>query len=279
MNDASMSALGLSSEEGPTAADPTVAGRHRSFAGATASGSAGVRVSNEVVDAAAYGAAFTVGLLEGAWDAIVDLFEGAADMIELVAKTAYQLVIGNPGAVKAMLMSWVAKLEVAWSNRDKLADDFMQKWESDDAWTRGNFQGEVLGWVMMTALLIMATSGASSLAAATGRWASVLRVLSTIDALGDVTTYVAKLGRLPGKVTETLRDRFARKPSNIEESTGELSGSLGQARKTDDAQILRSEFASEAQYSFRRSKKLRSLEAVSLKRLRLVLRQGWGEAR
>jgi hypothetical protein len=83
-----------------------------------------VVVPNEAVEIATYSAAFTVGLLEGSWGAIVDLFEGAADMIELVAKTAYQLVIGNPGAIKEMLMGWVDKLKVAWGNRDKIADDF-----------------------------------------------------------------------------------------------------------------------------------------------------------
>ncbi len=108
-------------------------------------------MAERIVDVAVYNAGFVVGLMHGAWNAIADLFVGAADMMEAVAKVTYHVVTGNPGAVKAMLMGWVGKLALAWANRDKLADDFMSKWESEDGWTRGTFQGEVLGWVMMPA--------------------------------------------------------------------------------------------------------------------------------
>lgn len=172
---------------------------------------------SHVIDGATYGAAFMVGILEGAWHAIVELFEGAAEMIELVARTAYQLVTGNPGAIKDTLLGWVGKLKAAWTGRAALADDFMKKWESEDAWARGNFQGEVLGWVMMTALLIMATAGASSLAVATGKWATVLRVLRTVDALGDITSYVGKAARLPAKAAGVLRRRLGKGAEEVAE--------------------------------------------------------------
>jgi hypothetical protein len=184
------------------------------------------------VDVATYGAAFTVGLLEGAWNAIADLFQGAADMIELVAKTVYQLVTGNLGAIKATLIGWVDQLKAAWAGRDKIADDFMRQWESDDAWTRGNFQGEVLGWVMMTALLILATAGSSSLAVATGKWASVLRALRTVDALGDITTYVGQAARLPGKATAVLRRKLDKGASEAAELADEVLEAEGDAART-----------------------------------------------
>lgn len=174
------------------------------------------------VDAGSYAAGFTVGMLEGGWSAIVELFQGAADMIEIVAKTVYQLFIGNPGAIKATLMGWVEKLKTAWGHRGDLAADFMAKWDSDDAWARGSFQGEVLGWVMMTALLILATSGASSVAAATGRWSNVLRVLEAADALGDVTTYVGKVARLPGKAIRIIRHRVGKVAEGLEKAGEDL---------------------------------------------------------
>lgn len=188
--------------------------------------------AREALDTATYGAAFTVGLMEGAWSAIVELFQGAADMIQLVAKTAYHLITGNPGAIRDMLMGWVDKLKGAWASRDKLADAFMQKWESDDAWTRGNFQGEVLGWVMMTALLILVTAGQASLAMAPGKWASVLKVLHTVDALGDVTVYAGKVVQLPGKAAEVVRrrlDRGAKDVANAADDVLDAEGDVARA--------------------------------------------------
>jgi hypothetical protein len=150
MDDASMSALGLSPDADADSADPAgdekgghpVAANRRAFSGATASAGAGAHVSTnvvgEVVDVAVYGGAFTAGLLEGSWSAVVDLFQGAADMIELVAKTAYQLITGNPGAIAAMLMEWVGKLKLAWGNRSAIADDFMQKKDGSSRTRRRN---------------------------------------------------------------------------------------------------------------------------------------------
>ena len=63
---------------------------------------------SEAIEWVKYAAGFIIGLLEGAWGAITDLFEGAVDMIQTVAKVLYHLVTGNPGAVKDMLMGWVA---------------------------------------------------------------------------------------------------------------------------------------------------------------------------
>jgi hypothetical protein len=117
----------------------------------------------------------------------------------------------------------VQKLQAAWAGRAQIAADFMSKWDSDDAWLRGQFQGEVLGWVMMTALLMLATAGASSLAAATGTWASILRALAAVDALGDVMAYVGAAARLPGTAVAVLQRRFGKVASTAAEVGGDLS--------------------------------------------------------
>jgi nucleoid-associated protein YgaU len=193
--------------------------------------------ASQAVDGAKYSAAFVVGVLEGAWSSIADLFQGAADMIETVAKTLYQIVTGNLGAIKDMLMGWAEKLKMAWGQRGEMAADFMAKWESEDSWTRGNFQGEVLGWVMMTALLIFATAGEAAAAMATGKWATVLHVLRAADALGDVTTYVGKAARLPGQAVATIRRRFGKGANEIGEVAGELAEEAVDA-ESDIARVI-----------------------------------------
>ena len=45
-----------------------------------------------VIEGAKYIAGFIIGLLKGAWNAIVDLFKGAANMIETVAGVFYDLL-------------------------------------------------------------------------------------------------------------------------------------------------------------------------------------------
>jgi len=67
-----------------------------------------------------------------------------------------------------MLMGWVDKLKLAWKNRGQIASDFMDKWEAKSGWDRGLFQGEVLGWVMMTALIVIVTAGAGAIAQISG---------------------------------------------------------------------------------------------------------------
>lgn len=56
------------------------------------------------VDGATYVAGFFVGLLEGAYNAIVDLFKGAVDMVEAVLEVVWNLVSGNPGASSAEIV-------------------------------------------------------------------------------------------------------------------------------------------------------------------------------
>jgi len=191
------------------------------------------RAAKEFVEdaiwAVKYVAGFIIGLLEGAWDAIVDLFKGALDMIEAVAKVIYHLVTGNPGAVKDMLLGWVKKLAAVWTNRSQIAGDFMQKWEADDGWDRGRFQGEVLGWVMMTALIIIVTAGYGAIPQIAGKWAWVVRVLKTVDALGDITTYAAKVVRMPAKAIELARASVGRQAAQVGEDVVEKTARAGES--------------------------------------------------
>jgi hypothetical protein len=250
-----------------------------------------------LVDGAKYVAGFFVGLLEGAYNAVVDLFKGAVDMVDAVLKVVWNLVTGNPGRVKEMASAWVGKMKLVWEHRGEIADAFLKKWNAESAWDRGLFQGEVLGWVTMTVLLILVTMGEDAPAALAGiavRWPQLVKLLKTVDTLGDVTTYLgagAKIAKLPAKATRFVAGKFGkaeRAAEHIAEDVGkdagraahELSGShehvSGEPAPPGTAKEHGGEgpsSAAEFLKAFRRAKKIKEVEAVSLKRLRLVLGQ------
>jgi hypothetical protein len=179
-----------------------------------------------VVDGAKYVAGFFVGLLEGAYSAIVDLFRGAVDMVEAMLQVVWNVVSGNPGRVKEMASAWVDKMKAVWDHRGEIADEFLKKWNAESAWDRGVFRGEVLGWVTMTVLLILVTMGEGAPAALSGiavRWPQLIKLLKTVDALGDVTKYLgaaAKVAKPPSKATRFVEGKFGK----AERATGHLAG-------------------------------------------------------
>jgi len=253
------------------------------------------------VDGAKYVAGFFVGLLEGAYNAIVDLFKGAVDMVEAVLKVVWNLVTGNPGRVKEMASGWVDKMKLVWEHRGEIADEFLKKWNAESAWDRGLFQGEVLGWVTMTVLLILVTLGEGAPAALAGiavRWPQLIKLLKTVDTLGDVTTYLgaaARATKLPGKAARFVAGKFGRAErgaAHLAEDVGKDAGRAGhkvgdahehapgESAPTGAAKEHGPEHAgegpspaSEFLKAFRRAEKIKEVETVSLKRLRLVLGQ------
>jgi hypothetical protein len=193
-------------------------------------------VVSGVVDGAKYVAGFVVGILEGAYNAIVDLFKGAVDMVEAVLKVVWNLVTGNLGAIKDMLMGWVGKMKLAWEHRGEIADEFLKQWNAESMWDRGLFQGDVLGWIMMTVLLIFVTMGEDAPAAVAGivtRWPQLVKLLKTVDTLGDVTTYIgaaAKAAKVPGKAAEYVAGKLgkaSRGAEHVAEDIGKDAGRGG----------------------------------------------------
>ena len=164
-----------------------------------------------VVDGAKYVAGLFVGLLDGAYNAVIDLFKGAVDMVEAVLEVVWNLVTGNPGRMREMASAWVEKMKAVWKHRGEIADEFLKKWNAELAWDRGLFHGEVLGLVIMTVLLILITMGEDAPAALSGiavRWPQLIKLLKTVDALGDVTTYLgaaAKVAKLPARAIAAVR--------------------------------------------------------------------------
>ncbi|MBK7534011.1 MAG: hypothetical protein IPI49_01305 [Myxococcales bacterium] len=59
-------------------------------------------MAGAALDGARYAAAFTIGLLEGGFGAVMDLFSGAAELVQTVAKVALELLTGDGAALVAM---------------------------------------------------------------------------------------------------------------------------------------------------------------------------------
>ena len=124
-----------------------------------------------------------------------------------------------------------------WEHRGAIADEFLKKWNAESMWDRGLFQGEVLGWIMMTVLLILITMGEDAPAAVAGivaRWPQLVKLLKTVDTLGDVTTYVgaaAKFAKVPGKAASCVAGKFGKAARNAEHVAEDASRA---GRKTEE---------------------------------------------
>jgi hypothetical protein len=174
-----------------------------------------------LIEWAKYTAGFVIGLLEGAWNALKDLFTGVWDLIKAFAKI-----------LKAIFTDWDSiktfgkKLAALWENRsdilDAIAADFQKKWDNPDDYDRGNFQGEVLGYVMMTAFIMLVTLGSGAAAMASGRLGAFIKLIQFADKAGDITFYIGKLAKavkLPAKV--------------VGEATDALKGTVSTAAKVE----------------------------------------------
>ncbi|MBD2232792.1 DUF4157 domain-containing protein [Phormidium tenue FACHB-1052] len=174
-----------------------------------------------LIDWAQYTAGFVVGLLEGAWDALKDLFTGAWDLIKAIG-AVIKALFSNWDEIKA----FGKKLETLWENRtdilDAIATNFLKKWENPNDYDRGSFQGEVLGYVMMTAFIMLVTLGAGTVATAGGRLGNFIKLIQIADRSGDITTYASKLAsaaKLPAKV--------------VNEAKGKVKGTISTATKVE----------------------------------------------
>jgi uncharacterized protein DUF4157 len=166
-------------------------------------------------DALKYGAGFVWGLIAGAWDAVEDLFTGAWAMIKAVGTAIYNLLTANLGAIVRTVKGWIAQLELLWARRAEIAADFMGKWNAKDPWDRGRFRGGVIGWVMMTVLLVIVTWGEGAVAQISGKWANVVKVLNIAQKAGDLATYTSAFAKIADKTVQLAIDalkasRFAK---------------------------------------------------------------------
>lgn len=160
-----------------------------------------------LIDWAQFAAGFILGLLEGAWDALKDLFTGVLDLIKALWSVV-KAIFGDWDDLKKL----GAALKKLWVNRadvfNAIFEDFTKKWDNPDDFDRGLFQGNVLGYIMMTAFIMLVTMGAGAAMAGAGRLGKFISLIKVLDKAGDITTFargMASAVRLPGKVVEEAR--------------------------------------------------------------------------
>ena len=174
-------------------------------------------------EALKYPAGLLVGLLKGAAKAVADLFVGAYDLIKTIGRLLYRLITLDFKGIWKMLTGWIDQLKLLWRKRGDIASDFMDKWEAKDGWDRGLFQGEVLGWVMMTVLIVILTAGAGAVAQIAGKWKFVIDALKLADRAGDLGTYARAVGKLPGTATNIVRNKLGRTAEHVPAKVTEKS--------------------------------------------------------
>jgi hypothetical protein len=143
----------------------------------------------EMVTDAEYTVGYLSGLVEGAYGAVRDLVMGFADLVGMTADIVKAMWSrGFVGAVQHFGRQVADIFDKAPELLEALGADFARKWNQHGSFDRGNFRGEVMGYIAMQVLLIIATAGEGAVAAA-GRWPKVLAVVRTLDAAGDIFTW------------------------------------------------------------------------------------------
>jgi len=143
----------------------------------------------EMVTDAEYTVGYLSGLVEGAYGAVRDLVMGFADLVGMTADIVKAMWSrGFVGAVQHFGRQVADIFDKAPELLEALGADFARKWNQHGSFDRGNFRGEVMGYIAMQILLIIATAGEGA-AAAAGRWPKVLQVIRTLDAAGDIFTW------------------------------------------------------------------------------------------
>lgn len=175
----------------------------------------------DAIDDVKYAAGLVVGLVEGAAESIIDMFKGAAQMAEAVTKIVLKLVTGDVGGLVGMAKHWIGGLAQIWKDKDKIHDGFVARWNDDDAWSRGKFRGEVIGWVAMTVLLCVITAGevsAGVVAILASKFPTLIKGIQAVGKIGDVSTYAHGVAKGGHAISEAAEDIIKKRIHAAEEA-------------------------------------------------------------
>jgi hypothetical protein len=182
-------------------------------AGAITSGSTELskawRAAKEVGLAIVHGAEFiggvVVGVLEGAWQALVDIFKGAWELVKMAFEVLKAHLTGTLGK---LILDTAKKLKAFFEKLDAaalvkaLGKHIADKWTEASWYGRGEFVGEVIGYIALNVVLVMATAGGSIgalLAEAAAAGSDVARAVMVLIRVVDVAQNPLKLLEGAGK--------------------------------------------------------------------------------
>jgi len=167
------------------------------------------RVAKDVGTAVVHGVEFlagaVVGILEGAWQALVDIFKGAWELVKMAFEifkaylTGTMLQLGLDTVNK--LKSFFEKLDAGQLVK-ALGAYIAHRWTDATWYGRGEFVGQVIGYIALNVLLIMATAGGSIgtlLARSAAAGSDIARVVMALVKVVDVAQNPLKLLEGAGK--------------------------------------------------------------------------------
>jgi hypothetical protein len=174
------------------------------------------KVGAAIVDYAEFTAGNLVGVLEGAWQALVDIFKGAVEML----KMAFEILKANlTGQLLGLIIDTAKKIREFFEKLDieamvqALGKYIVDRWKSSGWYGRGEFIGQVVGYIAMNVLLAVATEGGSVgaiLAEAAEAGSEVGRAVMVLIKVVDVAQNPLKLLEGAGKGV-TITEEVAQK--------------------------------------------------------------------
>lgn len=144
----------------------------------------------------------TVGLLDGAYEAIRDLYKGSADLLRLGYELEKDALTQLRPVMEIAAKKLIAFLE-KFPNLDALTaavgSYVAKRWEDSDQFGRAEFVGEVVGYIGMNVLLVIASAG-ESIGAEIAEGGSdlsrvALAILKAVDDGANPITYIKPLAK------------------------------------------------------------------------------------
>lgn len=112
-----------------------------------------------------FDAGLLVGVLEGAWLALVDIFKSSWELVTLIFKGLYAYFTGT---LAELLISAAKTMKQMFEQLDaekllgKLGDYIVKRWTTAGWFGKGEFIGEIVGYIALNILLVVLTGGSSA---------------------------------------------------------------------------------------------------------------------
>jgi uncharacterized membrane protein len=211
------------------------------------------RVAKDVGTAVVHGVEFlagaVVGILEGAWQALVDIFKGAWDLVKMAFEIFKAYLTGT---MLQLALDTVDKLKGFFEKLDAgqlvkaLGAYIAHRWTDATWYGRGEFVGQVIGYIALNVLLIMATAGGSIgvlLARSAAAGSDVARAVMVLVKVVDVAQNPLKLLKGAGKglaVGEEVAAKLKQGlPREAKLAAKAEHGAEGAAKFAEDAEAAR----------------------------------------